>query len=219
MHRRPEQVLSRPEEGVHVAQGPFGGSEKQLQCTVRPERVDWVLRPAPPPPNRPTMALINVGSLQGVLQPFEELGARWLESSPVITRLAFGAILVAEASDLRDANRKLAGFLPAVRLDPDNASDFFYQINRRRTVGAPPGITVNRISKWSAIQGESVGVAVVGNTLPQVTRAATFFACRLELDVNTAGGFPDPSSGGRASALFHELVGLSKEITEKGDIP
>ena len=219
MHRRPEQVLSRPEEGVHVAQGSFGGSEKQLQCTVRPERVDWVLLSAPPPPNRPTMALINVGLLQGVLQPFEELGARWLEISSAITRLAFGAILVAEASDLRDANRKLAAFLPAVQLDPDNSSDFFYQINRRRTIGASPGTLVNRISKWSAIQGESVGVAVVGNTPPQVTRAATLFACRLELDVNTAGGFPDPLNGEGASALFHELVSLGKEMTEKGDIP
>jgi hypothetical protein len=218
-HRRPEQVLSRPSEDIHVAEGPFGGSEKQLQCTARPDKVEWILRSPQPLPNRPIEGLVTIGGLQGVLTPFRDLGAGWLEISSGITRLAFGAVLVRAATDLQDAHQALNTLLPSVELDPDSVSDFSYQVNRRRILSSPAGILVNRISRWSTMQGGSVEFVVGNNTQPQFTHLADHFACRLELDVNTAGGFTNPLDGAQAVTLFGELVGLGQEIAEKGDIP
>ena len=164
--------------------------------------------------------LVTVGPLQGVLTPFRDLGIQWLEMGQAATRLAFGAVLVAEATDLHDAHRKLDTLLPSVELDSGNISDFFYQVNRRRVLDLSPGTLVNRISRWSASQGGSVEFVMGGNAQPQFTRMAGHFACRLELDVNTADEYhSSPLRGVTAIALFRELVDLSKEMAEKGDIP
>ena len=219
MHRRPDQIVSRPGEGLQVAEGSFGGSDKQLQCTIRPERVDWVLQAAPLPPNQPREGLATAGSLEGVLIPFRDLSVEWLKRSPAVTRLAFGAVLLAEVDDLRDANVMLDTLLPAVNLDPENASDFLYRVNRRRLMASSPGMSANRISTWSVAQSGTVGFVIAGNSPPQITSSAGRFSCRLDLDVNTVDMFPSPLGGAQAAELFNELVALGKEITEKGDIP
>ena len=38
MHRQPDQVSSRPHERIQVAEGTFGGNDKQLRCAIGPER-------------------------------------------------------------------------------------------------------------------------------------------------------------------------------------
>ena len=187
MHREPRQVSIRPTEGLHVAEGPFGGNEKQLQCAIRPERVDWVLRAAPPPPNQPLEGLATIGPLEGVLPPFQDLSIKWLEKSSAITRLAFGAALFIETDNLQDAGTKLASLLSSANLDPTDASDFLYRVNRRRPLGSVPGALVNRINTWSIIRGESIGFAASGDAPPQLTRLTAHTACRLELDVSNVG--------------------------------
>ena len=219
MHRGPEQVSSRPNEGLHIAEGPFGGSEKQLQCTIRPERVDWVLRPAPRPPNQSPEGLTTIGGLEEVLPSFRDLGVRWLERSPAVVRLAFGAVLVVGATTLQDANEKLVPLLPSVSLDPRGISEFLYRVNRRRPLATAPGTPANRITTWSIAQGGSIGFVATGDAQPQLTHVAGHFACRLELDVNTVGAFSSALSGAKVTELFLELVSLGKEIAEKGDIP
>ena len=219
MHRRPDQVSSRPNEGIQVAEGSFGGSDKQLQCTIRPERVDWVVRAAPPDPSRPPEGLPTIGPLVATLPPFHDLGTRWLEGSSAIVRLAFGAILLVEADNQQDANKKLSVFLQSVTLDPEDVSDFLYRINRRRTLVSHNEIQVNRISTWTTAQGGSIGFAVAGDGLPQLTRQTGHFACRLELDINTASKLPIPLSGTEATGVFSELVALGTEIADEGDKP
>lgn len=219
MHRQPDQVSSRPNEGIHVAEGSFGGSEKQLQCTIRPERVDWVLRATPPVPSRAAEGLPTIGALVATLPSFQDLGTRWLERSSATIRLAFGAILLFKVDNQQDANEKLSAFLHSVALDPENVSDFLYRINRRRTLGSHEGIEVNRISTWSTAQGGSIGFAVAGGGPPQLTRQTDHFACRLELDINTASKPISPLSGTEAAQIFSELVALGTEIAENGDRP
>ena len=217
-HRQPEQVSSRPAEGLHVAEGPFGGVTKRLQCAIRPDRVDWVLQAAPPPPDTPARGLVTAGSIEAVLPSFEELGIGWLgRSAAAVTRVAFGAIFVVRANDLREVCEILNAALPSLELDSENISEFLYRVNRQRVLDSPPGVQVNRISAWSIGRGGSLDVAVVGIAPPQFTHMTEFFSCRLELDMNTAVLFSIPIGGAEAAPLFKELVALGKEVVEGGD--
>jgi hypothetical protein len=46
-----------------------------------------------------------------------------------------------------------------------------------------------------------------------------YFACRLELDINTLPEFQGELERAQLSSLFHELVDLAVEIANQGDIP
>jgi hypothetical protein len=219
MHRRPDQLSSRPNEGIHVAEGSFGGSEKQLQCTIRPERVDWVLRAVPPAPNRQLEGLPTVGTFAGVLPSFQELGTRWLERSSAITRVAFGAALLFEVSNLDEANERLSALLPSLTMDPEGVSDLLFRINRRRSLASRGGSLANRISTWSIVQGGSVGFAVPGDGPPQFTYQTGHFACKLDLDINTVGTLTTPLGGVEAAEVFRELVVFGSEIAKPEDKP
>lgn len=217
IHRRPDQISLRPNEGVQVAEGPFGGRDKHLRCTIRPQRVDWVLQAAPPDPSRPPDGLPTVGPLVGALPAFKDLGTSWLEMSSAITRLAFGAVLLVGAANPQDAYEKLSTLLQSVTLEPEDVSDFLYRINRRRALSSYEGIQANRLSTWSIIQGGSIEFAVAADGPPQFTHLTDLFACKLELDMNTVGNFASPLSGADAAQVFDELVALGADIAEQGD--
>ena len=219
MHRQPDEVSSRPNERLQLARGAFGGSERQLQCAVRPDRVDWVLAAVPPAQNLAPEGLPTIDSLSGVLPSFRDLAVRWLERSPAISRLAFGAVLLLGVSSPYEANSTLGPLLPSVDLDPEGVSDFLYRVNRRKPLESCEGLVANRLNTWSAIQVGSVGVAVSGDGSALLTQEAGYFACRLELDMNTAGSAAISFSGAEAIAVFHELVSLGVDIAEQGDRP
>ena len=219
VHRQPDEVSSRPNDGIQLARGPFGGSERQLQCVIRQDRVDWLLRPAPPAQNRAPEGLLTIDTLEGLLPSFHELATRWLEESSEITRLAFGAVLLFGVSSHYEANATLSRLLPSVSLDPEGVSDFLYRVNRRRRLTSHDGGLANRLSTWSTIQDVSVGVAVSGDSPPQLTYQAGHFACRLELDINTVATPTTALSASEATAVFDELVSLGVEIAEQGDKP
>ena len=214
---KPEQLTSRPREGLTVAEGPYGGN--RLQCIYRPDRVDWNLRPVTPPPNVPIEGFMSMGPFQGILPAFLDVVRKWLGESPPVTRLAFGSLLLIETGNMPDANRRLSALLPDVRLDADRSSDFLYQINRRRISASDPEILVNRLSKWSVMHGGAVALAVIGDTGPHLSRSPDYFACRLELDINSAGPLSSSMLESGVAQLFEEFVSLGKEIAEKGDIP
>ena len=217
MHRQPDQVSSRPNERIQVAEGTFGGNEKQLRCAIGPDRVDWLLRAGPIPPDREPEGLPTVGTLTGVLSSFQELGTRWLERSSEISRLAFGAVLLFEVSSSDEANARLNALLPSVSFEPQGVSDFLFRINRRRTLTSREESLANRLGTWSTVQVGSVGFAIPGGGPPQITHRQDRFACRLELDINTVGTFETTLGGTEAAEVFRELVGLGAEIAEHGE--
>ena len=219
MHRQPDEVSSRPNERLHLARGAFGGSERQLQCAITPDRVDWVLRAAPPAQNRAPEGLPTIDYLTGVLPSFLDLCMRWLERSAAMTRLAFGAVLLCAASNPYEANVRLSTLLPSVTLDPEGVSDFLYRVNRRQPLRSREGVFANRLSTWSAIQAGSVGVSISGDGSAQLTHEAGHFACRLDLDMSTVGISTTSFSGTEATGVFEELVSLGVEIAEQGDRP
>ena len=215
--RSPERVSSRPREGIQTAEG--GLEDTILVVTSQPERIDLNIRPALPAPNVRIRGFLTLGLLSETLMPFLENMRKWLRESPPSTRLAFGSVLLVDTESVAAGNERMDRMLPNVQLDAEGSSDFFYQINRRRRSLTTSGVLVNRLSKWSVAQGGSVGIFAGAGTGIQLSSEHGFFACRLELDVNTVGPQNHPIPKAKITDLFEELASLGKEIADKGDIP
>ena len=214
----PEQVAERPAQNTTIAEGSYHGGRLAMVCS--PNRVDWHMRATPAPPGAPLKDLNTVGTLSDLRPVAEELANGWLKAGPDVTRLAFGLALVIPSTGLSDAYGKLSSMLSDINFDLSGATDFLYQINRRRPSQQSGGIVINRISRWSVSQSNTVEFAVdaVGNAAPATRVSDVQFASRLELDINTVGRSPSAISKDRATKLFNELIQSGIEIAEKGDI-
>jgi len=151
---------------------------------------------------------------------FGEFVTRWLqlEDCPILTRLAFGAILMFPVDSREAGYSQLQPYLPAVELDPIHSSDFQYRINRPRvsTLGIAE-LGINRLSTWSVMYVQSATLHLGSDGASQRVGERRF-ACRLELDINTA---PDPEITLDPSVLpkvYRELVTSGDEIVQMGDI-
>ena len=215
--RSPERVSSRPREGVQAAEGGLEGNI--LVVGHQADRIDLRVQPTLPAPNVRIRGFLTLGQFSETLPPFLENMTKWLRESPPSIRLAFGSVLLAEAESVPAGNEMMDRMLPNVRLDAEGPSDFFYQINRKRRSLSTSGVFINRLSKWSVVQGGSVDLVAGGGIGVQVSSGQEFYGCRLELDVNTIGPRNHPIPKGKITELFVELTRLGKEIANKGDIP
>ena len=215
--RTPDRVSSRPREGTQAAEGAI--RDNALVVSSQVGRIDLNLRPTPPAPNVRIDRFVTLGEFTDVLSQFIEMASGWLRESPPSIRLAFGSVLLQETESIETGNREINRFLPGIQIDASESSDFFYQINRRRRSHSTSGVLINRLSKWSVMQGGSVDLVAGGGVGIQVSSGQAFYGCRLELDVNTIGPRNHPIPKTKTADLFKELAGLGKEIAEKGDIP
>ena len=123
----------------------------------------------------------------------------------------------------RKAGYELIGqYLPSVKLDPENSTDFSFQINRPRpSTSGISKLQINRLSRWSVARLSGMVVQVTsGEPTARVFESTEgLHACRVELDINTApssdGAFPKEN----LATLVKELLGLGVEIAMSGDIP
>ena len=212
----PEHVSSRPREGIHVAEGEHESNFLVVNC--RRDRIDLILRPIPPSPGVPINGFLTMGPFYDLLPTFLESAVKWLQTYPSTIRLAFGSVLLMEVESVIAGNERMNQILQGVKIDATESHDFFYQINRRRISNTLSDLRLNRLSKWSVIQGGSVGFMAGGDPVVQISPPREFFACRLELDVNTVGNLSEPIPTEMTGAVFNELVVLGREIATEGDI-
>jgi hypothetical protein len=215
----PESKISRPKEGIYQEEGPF--AQGKLVVSVQPTRVDWLFTSIIDP-KREDMNVPIIGTFSEALDRFFSLMLRWFEfdTCPPVQRLAFGAILLQSVEDRQDGYRRIAEYLPSIRLDPDGSSDFAYQINRpRNSTSGITGLRINRLSKWSVASWRSTQISL-GSAAPMgYFLGPEYFACRLELDINTSQDFQGELPREQLPRIFQELADLGKEIAIKGDIP
>ena len=214
----PETKVLQPRRGVQRYEGPF--ADGKLILNIKLGRIDWLFT-AVEGPDMEAEGFSTVGALPDSLDTFRTLMIRWLEleTSPAPIRLAFGCIVVQRVEDREAGYRQLATYLTSVQLAPEDSSDFLYQINRPRpSTSGIKGLQVNRLSKWSVAVLRSGMVAIRGRSA-DLMPGPECFACRLELDINTAADYQDelPSSG--LVRVFEELVDLAMEIAQQGDVP
>ena len=213
---QPEKRTSQPRTGGFRDEGEYEGNK--LVLSVQPLRIDWMLVPQEDVP--PTANFLTLGTFSECLPKFSRLMNRWfqMEECPTVQRLAFGAVVFLPVESLQIGYQQLSAYLP-FEMDWTNATDFNYQINRRRdSVSEIPDLKINRLSKWS------VGSVILSDiTLaPGSTRANALqhlYGCRLELDINTSPEFLGEITREQLPQIFQELTDLGTEIVEQGDIP
>jgi hypothetical protein len=216
---QPEQRTSKPGRGEFQDAGPIG--DTFLSVSLQAGRVDWFLTPGPFEPTLDLVAKINsVGIFPEKFGAFEDLLNRWLTVSPRMVRLAFGAVVFVPVESKEAGYRKLAEYLPGVKIDPDGSEDFLYQINRpRKSINGITGLRMNRLSKWSVayFQRFRLGIPVPTQQVQGKPGDRTH-ACRIELDISTPADASDALPQDRLVHVFRELVDFGSEIAQKGDI-
>jgi hypothetical protein len=197
-----------------IDQGPFQGGH--LSLTAQPGRFDWVLQPSPER-NR----ILVLGSVEDVVSRFSTPVQSWLPKASPLSRIAFGPVFVNTATSVEDCYALLQTRLPFLKyIDVKGTSDFNYSINRPRASKTVSGATINRVSKWSVAQYQSLRVQItVGSQTQQTLQPITLgYAARAELDVNNVPGTAGFLPADHLAPLFTELVELAIAMVQKGDI-
>ena len=181
----PESISSHPRTGEQHLEGPFGSG--QIALDLQPMRIEWRYMAMDEPSGYNAFPVL--GPFLENLGSFQRLMNHWLElkNCPPTIRLAFGATLLLPVLSHEAGYELLSLYLPSVRLDPQGSSDFSYQINRRRksTIGIPD-LDINRLSKWSVIFRRQ---SLVSMDFKSIREFPELYACRLDLDINTAPEF------------------------------
>lgn len=212
---QPEIRTSKPSRGELQEAGPLG--ERTLTLSVLPGRVDWFLTPRIEPGAVPETRW--AGRFEETAGEFSELMVRWLRDCPPLVRLGFGGTAHELMPDKAAAYRRLAEYLSAVKLDPENSQDFLYQINRPRNSAVIEGLRINRLSKWSAAQFLPIRIAITPQQVVQFPVVARDQSCRIEVDINSDPAFPGELPSEQLPGLFGELRDLALEVITRGDIP
>jgi len=164
----------------------------------------------------------HLGPLTSALPIFSEMMLRWLATTGLdITRLALGAILRLPVRSKDEGYSLMSNYL-SFSLPPES-SDFLYRINRPRPSSSlDDGTLINRLATWAVIQVETLLIPVSGGTAGAegVSREREpFFACRLELDINTAADRPGTLPQDRLDRLLAEFADAATDIAARGDQP
>lgn len=214
----PDRKIQYPPPGGYQERGGF--QDGKLFLNVQRTRLDWVFTLAGE--REPTVPLFSKKSFPDSLSSFLKLMLPWLETSPPILRLAFGTSLVQPLENKQAVCQQIAAYLPwAQQLYLEDCSDFLYKINRpKESASGISGMKINRLSQWSAITWKEF-LRIQDNELfglGQKRPSLSYWAGRLELDINTALDFEDEIPGKQLAKLFEELVEMGKEIAREGDI-
>lgn len=219
----PENRTEKPSRGELSESGNY--LKGSLSLLVQPGRVDWFLLPVQPAdPIALDISQSSLGDFSPAVWSFVELMAKWLPSSPPTIRLAFGGVLNRRVSGKTDGYKELSKFMNFVKID-EASTDFFYQINRPRTVNFGKNFLINRLSKWSVGAAQLLRVAmpaspiVSGPAMIYTPADSVIFNCRLELDISTPGQLQDEIPAHLLAPILQGLVKLGEEISVRGDIP
>ena len=215
----PEVKSDQPRLGAHREEGPYENA--RLVLGILPGRVDWLFTRALGEEKESEISL-TIGTYSEVIPRFLGLMHKWFsfETCPPAKRLALGAVLSQPVKNREEGYRRLCTFLPRVQIDPIGSSDFMYRINRPRasTIGLAD-LKINRLSTWSVRVLQILATFVTGGQVTSNLESQEGFACRLELDINTAPDFSGQLAGDSLGGLLKELSDLMAEITLKGDVP
>jgi hypothetical protein len=181
----------------------------RLHLIIDAARIEWQLTASAPTPNA---VLDIVGDLPTALPRFLQLIRRWfaVPGRPAINRLALGFALQHPEPSTESAILRIGPYLPWLRL-ARQTSDFLLQVNRVTMSTAVPGLSVNRLSKWSTPVIQAVQISPTG--LGAVREG---YGAALEIDINTA-----PQAQLIADAviapLLDEFAAYATAIASDGD--
>lgn len=179
-----------------------------LSFTLAPNRVDWRYIGFHKG-DQVIENFLTIGPFDESCSYFISMISDWCNHFEALKRIAFGAELIMPRDNHELAYLTLNKFLPEINIDP-KSHDFYYRINRKRNSYILNNFKINRLTKWHAVKN----TVQIDDFISEPV-----YGCSLELDINTV-----PQEGllikkNNVKAILDELVGLGKEIAEKGDIP
>ncbi len=214
--QKPDNQNIQPKLGIRQEDGLLEGGK--LILNVQPARVEWLFTTAyDQEANGP--AFEQLPNFTTGLDIFIKVIDRWFVKSPLLSRLAFGAVLIIPVENRALGYEKITSFLPDIKIDPYNSSDFLYQINRPRESKQIKGLKINRLCKWSVAMTTLTQFVLGPRISPIAIPESQRLLARLELDINTAAEFSGELSSNQTESLFQELISLGKEIAANGDVP
>ena len=214
--REPDTRQERPSDQVVVEGGEF--EDGWLTLEISPARIDWrfTMKAAE---NMPPSGMPVFGPFQETRDTFLLLMKRWLKTVSPLNRLAFGAVLLLPVTDRAIGYDTLNQLLPSVEIDSHGTSDFNYRINRKRPSQLEiKNLQINRLSNWSVLSVRTAQVQLEPGRSRVFETQDPLYACRLELDINSAPEFAKGLPKKRFPMLFHELIDFATEISEEGDV-
>jgi hypothetical protein len=214
----PQNKIHQPKVGIKQDQGSFG--EGQLTLRIHPFGVDWLFGSIP---NPFSSIFPSLGQFPEPLNPFIELINRWLENSPNLQRMAFGATLLLHCESLEKFYEEISKYLFSSRFSFDNATQFNYTINRpRESTCSIPDLKINRLSVWSLVRlskaQAAINPGILNPGILSLPPSEISLAIRLQLDINTYPDFQGFLPPEKKDLIFEELIKLGQEIILKGDI-
>ena len=134
-------------------------------------------------------------------------------------RIAYGVGLFFPVDSRLTGYKLIQDLIPSIELQPENNSEFLFQINRWRTLDKIlPGLRINRLAKWAVLSMYYANINVSPSGIA-ATQGDEAFAVRLDLDISTGQEWSEPFSSIIVGDLIDQLIGLGEEIAHKGDIP
>ncbi len=216
-HRPAEDARRRPID--RFESGRY--NDLNLAVATDLQKISWMISAEVRPDTMPEV-LPAIGSYPIVRDRFVAMLTPWLAGScPLVNRIGFAGAIVQPAADHEAAYRRLGEYLSTtVQVDP-RSTDFNYRVNRPRTPDLDiPGLTINCLSTWSALNVQSSFRAVLPHGIQHsVALRLDLYACMMQFDINTSANREQPLSQEVLPDLFRELISKATEVAEQGDRP
>ena len=213
MGNNPESVNERPREQVLQEEG--GANGNRLILAYQNRRLDWTVSPSQTrsPDSPKPVTLVDVDQAMSLIG--RSLGVL-TQSYRQVDRLAFGAILIRQVSDVAEGLSYLSQYLPHMDLENRGGSDFIYQVNRPRLSSYASHVRVNCLAKWSLEYVQTGALRILPSQPPYLEVSESLLVDKLALDINTAPT-NNAISISRMPDLLNEFMAFAQEIAVKGD--
>jgi hypothetical protein len=188
-----------------MEEGEFGEWRMSLRINdLNQSRIDFIAYPAAPDLN----SFSYMGNYKDAEEKFYNAVNNWvLNECPPIVRFAYGVVLINEVPDKKNGYEMLAAYLPFIKFDVNNWTDFTFQVNSKTTSTAIAGLELNRVSKWNSIRMINLG-------LDGSRREKN--ACRIELDLSTGAENEELIDSKKFSEIYLELREVADKFVLKG---
>lgn len=208
---KPENVMNRGQQ--QVQEGPLRPGRLLLQKQMG--RLD-VIYGGFPRPDEAEDPVATLGNLEEAWNGLRAITPALLKSLGPVVRLALGTELVQPAETTQAAYRILVDHIRSQSFELQGGQEFVYQINRPRKSEVSPPLLLNRLTRWNASSWQPVAFELGAG--PRVLTGPPKVGAVITTDINTDSDRTTPLQPDKLSVLLEELLNLTAEIRDKGDI-
>lgn len=150
--------------------------------------------------------------LKECISNFSNIVDSWINNTNLsVKRLAFASVLNIYTKSNFNSYEIIEKYLPRIKLDKENSTDFSYQISRQNQSNVISPLKINSFSKWSVLIIKSLII----NNNNKTTYSEDKYLCQLELDINT--DIENKQDLSNISEIFNELKEKAIHISINGD--